>query len=365
MRSRDTSMHSVGTAFPLQLDYQRFLQLGSRRAPQTLYVHERGYRSGTINTDALGMRYSYLAGKRHSLAERGGSARVNLLVGGSCALGIGASSDEHTVASCLSALTGEVWLTLAGCGLSATQELLMFLTHQHRLGQIGHVVVLSGLNTLAQNTLADLLAGSQDPHRAQAYQAFLNRFNEGVQAAAEPRQDSLWQRLADALAPRQPQAWPTLDTLPAPDKRLAAAADCIGRTLCQWERLLANSHTSLTFILQPLLPWCRDVVPAGEQHMLQGLQQQPSNFDRLLDATFERQLHPAFFRRLKSQADPVPCYDMNGMLSSSPVFAEHLFVDRLHFNDLGNNALAKVITAKLGLAQDKYAAARGTPARST
>ncbi|MNF00728.1 hypothetical protein D3C80_1996050 [compost metagenome] len=49
------------------------------------------------------------------------------------------------------------------------------------------------------------------------------------------------------------------------------------------------------------------------------------------------------------------------MLSSSPVFGQSLFVDRLHFNDLGNNALAKVITAKLGLAQEKYSQRKVTP----
>ena len=356
MSPRNTSQPGIkGEALPLPLDYQRFLQLGSRRAPQTLYVHERGYRSATINTDALGMRYSYLAGKRYSLAERGGAARVNLLVGGSSAMGIGASSDEHTVASYLSALTGEVWLTLAGCGLSATQELLLYLTHQHRLGQVGHVVVLSGLNTVAQETLGELLAASPEPHKAHAYQALLNRFNEGVQHSEQPRRESLWQRLTHAFSAPQPEPWSALDALAPADKRLARAADCIGRTLCQWERLLANSHTTFTFILQPLLPWCREQVPAGEQRMLQGLEQQPSNFDRLLGSTFDRQLHPAFFRRIKGHAEPVPCYDMNGMLSSSLVFGEHLFVDRLHFNDRGNNALAKVITAKLGLAQDKQA----------
>ncbi|MDH0300754.1 MULTISPECIES: hypothetical protein [unclassified Pseudomonas] len=346
---------------PLPTDYQHFLQLGSRRAPHTLYIHERGYRSGTINTDALGMRYSHCAGKRFSLAERGGKARVNLLVGGSTAMGIGASSDEHTVASYLSMLTGEIWLSLAGCGLNATQELLMFLTHQHRVGQIGHVVVLSGLNTLAQEALAEMLAGAQDPHHAQAYQAFLNRFNEGVQPPAIPRSESFLQRLGQAFAPRRTAQWPQIEALSSPDKRLIRAADCIGRTLRQWDRLLAGGHTTLTFILQPLLPWCRESLPSAEQAMLERLRRQPTHFDRLLDSTFDSQLHMAFFRRIKSQADPVPCYDMNCMLGSSPVFTENLFVDRLHFNDLGNNALAKVITAKLGLAQEKHALRKVAP----
>ncbi|NOM41455.1 hypothetical protein G9P95_29030, partial [Klebsiella pneumoniae] len=133
--------------------------------------------SGTINTDALGLRYSHCAGKRFSAAERGGASRINLLVGGSTALGIGASSDEHTVASHLSMLTGEVWLSLAGCGLNASQELMMFLTHQHRLGQLGHVVVLSGLNTLAHEALCEVLENLNDPRHAKAYQDFLNSFS--------------------------------------------------------------------------------------------------------------------------------------------------------------------------------------------
>lgn len=223
---------------PLQQDYQRFLLLGSRRAPLTVHVHESGYRSGTINTDALGLRYSHCAGKRFSAAERGGASRINLLVGGSTALGIGASSDEHTVASHLSMLTGEVWLSLAGCGLNASQELMMFLTHQHRLGQLGHVVVLSGLNSLAHEALSEVLANLNGPQHAKAYQDFLNSFSEGMQPAAPSRRQSLWRRIRQALAPlRSPprsagrcrprkSAWPVLP--------ITLAVPCANGTGC-WQ----------------------------------------------------------------------------------------------------------------------------------
>ena len=355
-----TATDTTSSPSPLQQDYQRFLLLGSRRAPHTVHVHETGYRSGTIHTDALGLRYSHCAGKRFSVAERGGASRINLLVGGSAALGIGASSDGHTVASHLSMLTGEVWLSLAGCGLNASQELLLFLTHQHRFGEVGHVVLLSGLNTLAHEALGEVLAGPHDPQQAKAHHAYLNSFNEGMPAAGPARRESLWQRLGQALAPRRNEPAPNW-SLSAPEKRLARAADSIGRTLRQWERMLADSHATLTFILQPLLPWCRETLPTGELAMLAALAQHPGNFDRLLDGVFDSQLHMAFFRRIKSQAEPVPCYDMNSMLSSSPVFGADLFVDRLHLNDLGNNALAKVITAKLGLAQDRPATRKVTP----
>ena len=222
------STHVQGLASPLHHDYQRFLLLGNRRAPHTLHVHESGYRSSTINTDALGLRYSHCAGKRFSVAERGAASRINLLVGGSTALGIGASCDEHTVASHLSMLTGEVWLSLAGCGLNASQELLLFLTHQHRLGEVGHVVLLSGLNTLAHEALGEVLAGPYDPQQAKAHQAYLNSFNEGMPPAGPARRDSLWQRLArhwhpgatnlspTGRCPPRKSAWPARPTaLPA------------------------------------------------------------------------------------------------------------------------------------------------------
>lgn len=360
MRPTDTTRSLPENPPPLQQDYQHFLLLGRRRLPHTLHMHESGYRSGTINTDALGLRYSHCAGKRFSAAERGGAPRVNLLVGGSTALGIGASGDEHTVASHLSMLTGEVWLSLAGCGLNASQELLLFLSHQHRFGKVGHVVVLSGLNSLAHEALGEVLGAANQPLQAAAYQDFLNSFNEGVTGTDGQPRKPLWRRLLQNLAPRPaPAAVPW--SLSAPSKRLNRAADSIGRTLLQWDRLLAGSHTSLTFILQPLLPWCRDTLPAGEQAALEALEREPANFDRLLDGVFDSHLHTAFFRRIKQQADPVPCYDMNSMLSSSPVFGADLFVDRLHLNDLGNNALAKVITAKLGLAQEKHAQRKVTP----
>jgi hypothetical protein len=255
-------------------------------------------------------------------------------------------------------LTGEVWLSPAGCGLNASQELLMFLTHQHRLGQLGHVVVLSGLNSLAHEALCEVLASPNDPQHAKAYQAFLNSFSEGMQATAPLRRQSLWRRIGQALATpavAAPVSWPV-----APEKRLARAADNIGRTLRQWDRLLADSHATLTFILQPLL-----LVPGYPARW------RASHAGRAAATTGE--LRPAAGRRLRqptalgvfpphqSQADPVPCYDMNCMLSSSPVFGADLFIDRLHLNDLGNNALAKVITAKLGLAQEKHAQRKVTP----
>jgi len=338
---------------PLQLEYQQLLAKATQCATQRVRVHETGFSSAVVNTDALGLRYSYCNGRRFSVAERNGTTRLNLLVGGSVAMGIGASSDEHTVASQLSVLTGEIWLSLAGCGLDASQELLLFLTHEHRLAPLGHVVILSGLNSLAHEALWDITACSPEPQQSNDWQTSVAG-SEEVQAASQPGL-TLWQRLTKVLAPpaAAPRPHQSIDALSPAEKRMTQAADHIARAVQQWDRLLGSAHTTLTFILQPLVHWCRESLPAGEQAMLSALQQTPGSTDRLLEGVFDRRGHAAFFRRIREQAAPVPCYDMNCMLDSSPAFGSDLFIDRLHLNDLGQTALAKVITAKLGLAQEK------------
>nr|WP_314481672.1 hypothetical protein [uncultured Pseudomonas sp.] len=335
---------------PLQLEYRQLLAQATQCATQRVRVHETGFSSAVVNTDALGLRYSHCNGRRCSLAEHESGMRINLLVGGSMAMGIGASSDERTVASQLSALTGELWLSLAGCGLDASQELLMFLTHEHRLAPLGHVVILSGLNSLAHEALWDISAATHRPQQLEDWQMVLA---DATQRLPTPEPGlTLWQRLTKALSPpaAAPRALQPCEALSPAEKRLTQAADHIGRSVQQWERLLGSSHTTLTFILQPLLHWCRESLPAGERSMLTALQQAPGSIDRLLDGVFDRRAHAAFFRRIREQAAPVPCYDMNCMLDSSPSFASDLFVDRLHLNDLGQTVLARVITAKLGLA---------------
>lgn len=338
---------------PLQLEYQQLLAQATQCATQRVRVHETGFNSAAVNTDALGLRYSYCNGQRFSVAERDSTARLNLLVGGSLAMGIGASSDEHAVASQLSALTGEAWLSLAGCGLDASQELLLFLTHEHRLAPLGHVVILSGLNSLAHEALWDISACPPKPEQGDDWQPSLAG-SEEVQAASPPGL-TLWQRLSKVLAPPAAVSRPhqPFEALSPAEKRATQAADHIARSVQQWDRLLGSTHTTLTFILQPLVHWCRESLPAGEQSMLSALEQTPGSIDRLLEGVFDRKVHAAFFRRIREQAAPVPCYDMNCMLDSSPAFGSDLFIDRLHLNDLGQTALAEVITAKLGLAREK------------
>ncbi|NIF15572.1 SGNH/GDSL hydrolase family protein [Pantoea sp. Cy-639] len=339
-------------------DYDRFMHIGARWVPYTMYFHEKLFRSPTINTDALGFRYTELDGRRYSVAERPEGGKVNLLVGGSTALGVGSTRDGATVASYLSAITGEVWLNFAGRGYNSTQELLMYLMHQKRLGQIGHVVVLSGINTLALEGIPDAFASEHGRYYYSfEFQHYMNKFNEDMKRKKNTfgakGGESLLQRWKQALFYDNPADEVITDEGVSLDARLERAALSITDALKQWRLLLAGSGASLSFVLQPLAHWCRERLTAEEEAVFHAIDSCPNNFYRLFSGVLGKEVHAPFLRHIQAHADGIPCLDMNAMLTTSPVFEETLFVDRVHFNDLGNQQLAQLLSDELGLYQEK------------
>src|SRR5471032_1897000 len=340
-------------------DYDSFMHIGARWVPYTMYFHEKNFRSPTINTDAFGFRYSELHGKRYSVAERPNGGKVNLLVGGSTALGVGATRDEFTVASRLSELTGEVWLNFSGRGYNSTQELLMFLMHQRRLGDIGHVVVFSGINTLALEGIPDEFASEHGRYYYSfEFQHYMNKFNEDMQrkknSFGSKGGDSWLQRCKNALFYQNPADEVITDDGISLDERLERAAESITGALKQWQLLLSGSGATLSFVLQPLSHWCREQLTPAEEAVFHAIDSCPNNFYRLFSGVLGQEVHAPFFKHIQAKAQGIPCLDMNVLLKKSPVFNETLFVDRVHFNDLGNEQLPQLIIAELALTREQH-----------
>ncbi len=340
-------------------DYDSLLHVGARWVPYTMHFHEKNFRSKAINTDALGFRYSELNGVRFSVAERPLRGKINLLVGGSTALGVGASRDKFTVASRLNKLTGEVWLNFAGHGYNATQEILMFLMHQRRLGDIGHVVVLSGINTLAlEGTAQEFTSEHGGYYYSLEFQHYMNRFNEDLlrkkNTFAPQGTSTWWQRCKRALFDPNPADKVMSDEGICLDERLERATQSIADALTQWKLLLSGSDATLSFVLQPLSHWCRDRLTPIEEAVFHAIDHCPNNFYRLFSGVLGQEVHAPFFNQIQAKAQGIQCLDMNELLKKSPVFNETLFVDRLHFNDLGNEQLANLISTELGLGRAQH-----------
>lgn len=337
-------------------DYDRFMHVGARWLPYTMYFHEKNFRSNTINTDSLGFRYTYLNNNRYSVAEIPEGSIINLLVGGSTALGVGATSDKTTLASYLSQKTNEIWLNFAGRGYNAVQELIMFLIHQPKFYRIGKVIVLSGINTLALEGIPDHLASDNGRYYySYEFQHYMNKYNEDMKRKKDSfsieynNSLSYIQKLKSRFKNLNPADIIITDENVELETRVIRAANVITDTLYQWKLLLSDFTIDMRFILQPLAYWTRDYLTTAEKSVFHAIDHCPNNFYRLFSGVLGKEVHSLFFNNIQKNADrhKILCYDMNLLLANSQKLTETLFVDRVHFNDLGNEVLADIILTEI------------------
>jgi hypothetical protein len=269
---------------PQIIDYDRFMHIGARWLPYTMYFHEKSFRSNAINTDALGFRYTHFNGQRYSPCELHGIGEVNLLVGGSTALGVGSTCDEATVASRLSEMTGEVWLTFAGRGYNAMQEVLLYLMHQDRLPRIKRVVVFSGMNTLALEGMPDEhISDHGRYYYSYEFMHYMNKYNEDMKRqknsfrSDDGEKKSLLQMIG--LGRDDNPADRVVDDSDSPlEERIDRAAAATAKALAQWKLLLTGQDTQLDFVLQPLAYWANKQLTVEEQGVFHAIDSCPNNF---------------------------------------------------------------------------------------
>ena len=353
--THDEAVKEVYRLTPQIREYDEFMYLGVRWLPYTMFFHHKSYRSPVINTDQLGFRVSDFRGRWASVGEMAFDEPVNLLVGGSTALGTGASTDAWTLPSRLSAHTRAPWLNFSGRGYNAVQELLLFLMHQHRFGRIGHVVVFSGINTLTLEGLPDNLATDHGRYYYSfEYEHYMNKYNEDLKgrkrtyaSELDNRAKGFFGRYLDKLLDevQNPADVIITDDGVETPQRVRRAAWAVGNALGQWQQLLAGTGAKLTFVLQPMSSWTRDFLTAEEEEIFHAIDSCPNNFWRLFSRILGKEVHAPFARAIRSRCNDleIEFADMNDLLKDSPLLGQYLFVDRVHFNDRGYDEAARLI----------------------
>ncbi|NVK88483.1 MAG: SGNH/GDSL hydrolase family protein [Gammaproteobacteria bacterium] len=339
-------------------EYDEFMYLGVRWLPYTMFFHHKNYVSKVINTDDLGFRKGLgPRGETVSVANFDNSKPINLVVGGSTAMGTGTTTDADTVASRLSQLTGETWLNFGARGYNAPQELIMFLMHQHRFPKINNVVVLSGLNTLTLEGLPDELATEHGRYYySYEFQHYMNAYNEDLKkransyaSAAVGDNRSFFGKMKDAfeewLDSENHSEVILSDESVSIEDRVVRAAKVTTDALTQWKLLLAKTNTKLTFVLQPLSTWTKDKFHDDEQRMFDAIDGCANNFWRLFEKLCTPELHKRYADLITDtcQSNQIKFADMNELLKSTSVINENIYIDHLHFNDLGYREVARLI----------------------
>lgn len=347
--SHEEAVAEVYRLTPQLREYDEFMYLGVRWLPYTMFFHLTDYRSKVINTDAFGFRRNGEAVSAHSVASFPEDQVVNLVVGGSTALGTGTTTDGSTISSYLCERTGELWLNFAGRGYNSSQELILFLMHQHRFRRIGQVILLSGANTLTLEGLPDELATEHGRYYySYEFGHYMKQYNEDLKhrknsyaSAATGRESAVLSRLRKHFGGTSAEVNPA-DTIITDegvdrDQRVDRAIFSVLNTLSQWKALLAPYGAKLSYALQPVSRWTKDVFHDEEEEMFHAIDCCANNFWRM----FGSLLGPEVYARYRTGIEEgcrtlgVPFLDINAALAASPVSKTNIFVDHLHFNDAG------------------------------
>ncbi|MBU1282608.1 MAG: SGNH/GDSL hydrolase family protein [Gammaproteobacteria bacterium] len=325
------------TLTPQMVEYeQKFTDAGEVRwLPYLMYFHPANHRSPVVNTDTAGFRYSESLGIRYSVADGGNSCgAVRLLAGSSTVFGIGASADNQTLSSYLSKNDprGLRWINFGGRSFNSTQELLLFTLNRHRLQKVDEIVLFSGFNNLG-------LARQPAEYRGE-HGAFFN-CQQFFEALPPTRPASSSWSLSNLFSkPQKPPA----PALPSMQEQIDYAADLTLQQLDIWRVLAADMRAKLTFILQPLAGWVRQI-GSPEEELLFAELDKAGNFTEVYGDILQASVREAYAQRLREGAQSMGV----GFVDITPLLAEALgpddwqFVDRIHFTDAGNDLVSKLI----------------------
>ena len=323
---------------PQMSDYEaKFTDAGEVRwLPYLMYFHPAGHSSAAVNTDSSGFRYSEAGGRRYSVADLGDSGPVRLLAGSSTVFGIGASSDAWTLSSRMTEHDPrpQPWLNLGGRSFNSTQELMLFTLYRHLLPQVEEIVLLSGFNNLGLARLPSSVRGEHG--------AFFNcnQFFDALGTGSQKPVRSRLRRGKDQPAAPEP--------VPSMGEQIAYAAELTLRHLDVWRVLAGDLGARLTFVLQPLSGWVRELGSPQEELLFAELDQL-GNFREAYGDILQQEVCRGYADAIEAGAKKMDV----GFLNLGPVLAEAiepdqwLFVDRIHFTDQGHDFVARQLLDQL------------------
>jgi hypothetical protein len=305
--------------------------------PYVMIFHPADLRTASFSTDSEGFRITWQQGKELSMAEYNRPEGIRAaLIGGSAAFGVGASSDQGTLASVLNQTGDRVWFNFAGRGFNSTQELLIFLLHLPR--DVKTVLLFTGLN----NLVLSFLSGSTSP----VYNSFYAQsvFERGLQAGEVTGMQGAFRLLLREITHR----------LSAPPDRNGSKPMgcweayehirvCFQRDLRLWSLLRDAMGFDLYFAFQPMASWTHKALSSEEAELFALLDAGAGQrgWDHIAGYLQEqkRDYIADVSRICREQA--IPFVDLN----QTPAMAQPdwLFVDRAHLTDAGYRRAAEAV----------------------
>lgn len=301
-------------------------------SPYLMYSNPRNYRSAVVNTDAFGLRFCRSDPQSQVNSSQESLGQCNILIGSSTVFGIGASADSRTIASFMEQETNVETLNLGGRSYNSIQELLFFYQFIQRQAGISHkrIISLTGFNDLALSQLS-----LNSPHQAPAF-FMQNAFNSKLSETK-------------GMFGHKPSCFnvPTLDTQRKVtlDERIEYAARVMGTYIDLLGFYCAGIGAQYVFALQPLANWLEKEPSDIERRVFSRLEEAGS-FEKMYGDITNVRVYMSYEEQIREHCRKrdVQFLSVTQLLNQCALSAEDsLFVDRIHFNDSGNELVAKLI----------------------
>lgn len=323
-------------------DYDTLFE--KRWLPYLMYFQPAGRVTRSFTTDSHGFRRTAWREKDCSFESfcASGAPRA-ALVGGSAAFGVGATSDEYTLASCLNRSDRQRWFNFSGRAYNSTQEWLVFLLHLPP--SVKTVLIFSGANNLALARLSDQVSPI---YNALYAQNLLERLAEnGSRSGARGALAALRRVFARGLAAGERTSVPANGSGQTPDEKYQNILTCYQRDLRIWATLRQAMGFQLYFVFQPIASWIPKSLVPEEQRLFELLDAAQVRWATLTEFLKERSgEYVGAIRRICGSLE-IPFLDLNAALAFRQ--PRWLFVDRAHLTDEGYRLAAVEIEKAFGL----------------
>ena len=339
--------------FKLTPQMHYYDRLGMVWNPFLMFFHTPNFVSKVVNTDEYGLRCNHFLGKTiYPLKGNSFKNETSVIIGGSTAFGVGASSDGMTISSKLSNLTKINHINMGGRAYSSSQELILFSKLASKLKNIKHVIIFSGLNDLHLSSF-----GSDDKDFGYFY--YMRKFKNAMDLAALSKKQLLirfflYPFYKDSITYNSIDMKEFLKLLFSiksikqdnkPIVNINYAISQLEKNLFIWKQLSKAYPFKLTFILQPLSIWLEKELSQEENCLFKYLDSVSSSQN--LISLFDKNIYKEYTVSLDQLCKKlgISYFDSNKILKGKLTKNDWIFTDRAHLTDLGNEKVSDMINS--------------------
>ena len=279
--------------------------------------------TAAMNSDPMGFRYTIGANDQRLSPHAKTEQPVSLFVGGSTALGVGATSDRMTIPSLLAQGSGEPWYNLGVRGCTIAQNLIHFMIFRPEIGKVRRIVLFAGWNEVNGFIMSPLFT---------RYYGAFHGFMQYFQTMNDGKVDISRQEITF------PKDWASLVRFSLDkEKTRPLFLEHMANTLDNWKFIADGLDAELIFIMQPSSFCCPHDLTEQEQRWFEN----KTNLAKLKRAVEPYTGWFADALVAECQRLGIPFRDCNKSFGKD--LDRPLFIDPLHLTDQGNEEVVKII----------------------